>query len=278
MPVFSRRQLRQTLGTTHVRDTHVGVTTMSVPVVPYAHAVVDQALADLSLSGQNMHVNSWLRVFGGDLRVGSFNVGSGALISNQYGAFVGAPSLGMPYELHGALSPTDKDRALDEAVKALRLRREVAVGINASQTFVPLPAGVERVLHGHLFASAGDLRDRDRHELVSVDVVTTPSGAEVRFGPAPTVGGQVALDAVTVATLGLGEEATVSAPDERLILEKAAAVCWAMLARRAPRGTADEYKRLQQEAEVRYEALARNFRVPDLRVQGAGLPRLGEDY
>lgn len=263
MPVYSRKYLRQTLGRVHLRDTVVGTTTATGP------AVVDQRLADTTLSGQGQYVGTWVRHNGMDLRVASFNVGSGAHVTGMIlGTLVAS---GAEYERHGVLPPADKDRALDEAIKRLRVRREVAVDAVDGARFYPM-LDVEQVLDAYYFATPDGSLDRDRRSLRSVETVVTATGGEVRIAPALAGGQRLVLDAILGATLGAADAATVNVPDERLILYGAEAACWDLVARAAPRGTVDEYRRLRDEAARQYDALARNFAIPVDRPI-----RLGED-
>jgi len=168
MPIVSRQSLRRTLGQVHVRDTYVGELTASSSVAGYAINVVDYATANLALSGQNAYVGAWLRIFGNDLRVASFNVGSGAYVSTEFGAFMGVPSVGTPYERHEVLSPTEKDRALDDSIKRLRVRREVAIDtVEGAHTYT-MPDGVQDILGWYYFASPAGSLDRVRRSLASL--------------------------------------------------------------------------------------------------------------
>lgn len=273
MVVVSRRFLRQTLGTRHIRDTFVSNTTLSHATQTFSLTFIDYNAANLAFSGRGLYEGAWLRIFGGDLRVGSFNTGSGAYLSSEYGAFVGAPSLGMPYERHEALPPADKDRALDDAIKRLRVRREVALWSVDGLTSYTLPVGVEQVLGGYYFANPAGSLDRGRAELRSIRPAVTATGAEVRIDPALGASQQLVLDAITTLSLGSSDDATVNIPDERLVLYAAEAACWDLMVRKAPRGTSAEYRSLRDEAARQYNQLARNFKVPVDRAV-----RLDEDF
>lgn len=263
MPVYSRKYLRRTLGQNHIRDTYVGTTTASFFSAAYSLNIVDVAVSDLALSGQNAHVGAWLRVGAAELRVASFNVREGIYLSLQ-GIFASAdqPASGGAYERHAVIPPADKDRALDEAIKRLRVRQEVGLPGVAGARSYPLPDGVEQVLDGYYYASPTGTLDRDRTALRSVDVGMTATGAEVRIDPAIGDTHQLVIDAITTPSLGTSDAATVNIPDERLVLFAAEAVCWDLLVRRAPRGTADEYRALRDAAARQYAALARNFKTP----------------
>jgi len=269
MPQFSRVQLRRLLGQNHIRDTIVGQTTASWGQVNYSVNIIDFAQADLAASGQNRHAGAWLKVPSTslELRVASFNTGSGAFLAQGVALVPGAATFvatptGMFYELHGAVKPSDKDRAIDEAVKFLRSRREVTIESVDGLADYPLPDAVEQVLDAYSFADPGGSLTRNKTPLTSFRVVGTETGLEVRISPVLGGSQQLVLDAVVRATLGASDAATIDVPDERLVLLRAEAECWGLLAKDAPRGTADEYRRSRDDAARQYAALARNFKVP----------------
>src|ERR1051326_2235892 len=128
MPVVSRSQLRQHVGQLKLRDTFIGTTTFS-PNLGAGSVVQVMALrlADTSLSGQQLFQNTSLRFVGlaNDYRVGSFNVGSGALISGQVAATTVAS--GTTFEHHRKVSADEKDRAIDGIIAKLWKRQEVTI-------------------------------------------------------------------------------------------------------------------------------------------------------
>lgn len=262
MRTYTRRQLRQTLGQVHLRDTWVSTTTATTAQAAGSFVVIDGFSADLSLSGQNLYERSTLFASGmtTDARVATFNAGSGAYLS-QANVFPGL-ALGAEFERHDSVPATEKNRALDEAIKRLRVRQEVPVAAVAGLQAYPLPAGVESVLDAYSFATPTATLDRGKTALAFWDVVATATGTEVRISPALGGSAQLVLDAITSVTLAAQEGATVNLPDERLVLFAAEAECWSYLVRRAPRGTADEYRSLRNEAARQYEALARAFKTP----------------
>jgi len=263
MLVVSRKYLRQALGRSHLRDTVVGTTTVSLGSPAFALVIMDAFAADLALSGQNPYVNSWLRVLGTDVRVASFNTDSGAYVSQNWNGsgWTGFPS-GMEYERHDVLPPIDKDRALDDAVMQLRGRREVTIDTVKDAHVYALPAGVQDVLNAYYFAAPTATLDRDEKRLTRFDLVTTATGVDVRIDPALGASQQIVLDAIVTLTLGSSDAATVNIPDERLVLLAAEAKCWDLMVRKAPRGTADEYRNLRNEAARQYSLLAARFKVP----------------
>ena len=263
MPIYTRQQLRRLLGSNHVGDTYVGSVTGSTGLANFSLNLIDAVVADLSLSGQNPYVGAWLFFTGpaGEVRIATFNCGSGAYLSLQNSFFAGTFPSGMPYERHEVIRPSDKDRAVDEGVKALRVRQEVALAANGSLLAYPYPPGVEQVLDAYVFQSPA-APDRGQRRIGSLALVMTATGPEVRLGAALGGSAQLVLDAITTVTLGASDAATLSVPDERLLLYKAEAVCWDLAVRDAPRGTADEYRKLAAEAAGRYNALVKNFKAP----------------
>jgi len=263
--VYSRQTLRRLLGTAHLMDTYVGQVAATTPIVNYSINLLDGALADLSLSGQGLYVGSWVWLSGAEFRVASFNVASGALVS-QAATTATIAVQGAEYERHDAVRPSDKNRALDEAIKRLRVRQEVGLQGIDGRTAYPLPASVEQVLGGYYFASPDGTASRGQTRLNAVRVVTTGSGPEVRIDPAIGGSQQLVLDAITTPTLGSAETATVSIPDERLVLYAAEAECWGMLTRDAPVGAMASYRERQNQAALQHARLAARYAVPVDRV------------
>lgn len=261
MPVVSRKTLRRQLGLVHVRDTYVGRTTASWGQAAYSLNIIDANVADLAATAPGAYVGAWLWLTGAEVRVASFNAASGAYVSAARMPSGPPTPDGFEYERHDALSPSDKNRALDDAVRRLRVRREVAAATVDGARSYPL-LDIEQVLDAYYFATPSATLDRGRTALQSVETVVTATGAEVRITPALGGSRQLVFDAILPLSLGAADEATVSIPDERLVLFAAEAKCWDLLVRRAPRGTADEYRRLRDEAARQYDALARAFKIP----------------
>src|SRR3990172_1927509 len=119
MPVISRRTLRQRLGQEILRDTVVGQTSGSWGTQAGSLNIIDSSLADPTASGESLYHRHYLRLLGSigllqDLRVGTFNAGSGAFLA----AITAATTIisGMPFEVHALVSPAEKDRAIDGAI------------------------------------------------------------------------------------------------------------------------------------------------------------------
>lgn len=226
--------------------------------------MLDLATSDLSLSGQGVYVGATIRFAGTDLRVASFNVATGAYVAQNAGGGYSAANAvsGAEYERHEMLPPADKDRAIDETVKRLWVRQEVAIDSVEKARIYPLPDGVIDVLDCYYVASPAGTLDRDRRRLTRFDTVVTLTGVELRIDPALMASQQIVLDAITSVSLGTADYATVNVPDERLVLFGAEAQCWDLMVRRAPRGTADEYRALRNEAARQFNLLSARFKVP----------------
>jgi hypothetical protein len=263
LPVVSRKYLRQALGRVHLRDTYVGATTASWGWAAGSIQIIDGNLADLSGSGQNWYVGSTVYYSGVDVRVATFNVATGALLSQAAGlTFPNNIASGSEYERHDVLSGTEKNRALDDAVQRLRDRREVTIDTVADAHVYALPDEVALALGTSYFASPTATLDRQQRRLSRAEVVATATGLELRIDPALGASQEIVIDAIVTVSLGAGDAATVNIPDERLVLYAAEATCWDLMVRKAPRGTADEYRRLRDEAARQYSLLAKNFKVP----------------
>lgn len=265
MPVFSRKSLRQNLGLNNLRAAYVGTTTATGP------AVVDQFGADTSFSGQTLYERSWVKHNSMEMRVASFNVGSGAYTT---GMVLGTLVLsGAEYERWDLLRPSEADRALDDAIKRTRIRREVgfpsvdgvlfyAIDTAASPAVIVNP---EDVLDAYYYANPTNSLDRDRRAFAQWDVEQTATGMELRFYPAVSGSYQVVMDALVTLTLGSADNATVNIPDERLILFGAEAQCWHLLAKSAPGTVRASYAQSRDEAARAYSDLAAKFKRPVAR-------------
>lgn len=292
-PVFSRKTLRQNLGLNHLRDVALGTITGSFGQAPGNLNIIDAAMADLSYLGQGLYARSWLRLNTADfdIRVASFNAGSGAYFS-QYGAANIAATMhasGTSYERHDLLPSVEKDRAIDDAVKRLRIRREVgfpsvdgaffyAIDGAASPAIIVNP---EDVLDAYYYANPANSLNRDRRELANWNVDLTGSGMEIRIAPRLSGSYQIVLDALVTLTLGAGDAATLNIPDERLVLFGAEAQCWHLLAKTSPGTQRGSYAQSRDEAARAYSDLAAKFKRPvarDIqfdRAVGDGLPAAG---
>ncbi len=235
MPTFSRATLRQLLTTDYLRDGLVGNLTASWGVASVN--LIDTTQADLSMSGQNLYARSWVRHNGATYRVASFNTGTGCFVTLQ-----SAPTTvvsGGAYEVHFSLPPEDKDRALNDAVKRVRVRREVGLSsVDGLHSYTldgcASPNTVLDVLDAYYFANPSDSLTRDQRSLSEFQVVTTATGRELRISPALGQSVQLVLDCVLTLTLGAADTATINVPDDRWLLSGAAAKAYDLLIRKAP--------------------------------------------
>mgnify|MGYP001611606624 FL=1 len=100
MPVYNRRTLRQDLSREWLHDIVIGQTSGSWGLQAGSYNIIDSAQADPTASGEQLYFRHWLSLLGSagkiqDLRVGSFNTGSGAYLGAQTLAtaiFSGMPS------------------------------------------------------------------------------------------------------------------------------------------------------------------------------------------
>lgn len=277
MPAFSRQALRRALGQSWLRDTYVGATTGSFAYSSFSLNILDNTQANLALSGQALYAGAWLRVAGGvapsvqDLRVATFNVGSGAYLAQELGPALSNPiASGTSYERHELVSPADKDRALDDAVQRIRVRQEVALTALSGVQYYPLDAAasphrITTVLDAYAFAAPGDPGDRDKRVLAPpAQAVQTGTGLELRLAGA-VASGQIVLDALLELTLGAGEAATVNLPDDRLVLAAAAARCWDMLASRSPGTQTAVYEQNRDDAAAEFSRLSARYKPATAR-------------
>jgi hypothetical protein len=242
MPTFQRKALRQSLGTSYLHDTLVGNTTGSCGSDVYAYAL-DSRQADLSLSNGDAgsYERAHLRVQGSDLRVASFNCGSGAFVTMQLlGTIV--PS-GAEYEVHEMVSAADKDRVLTQVVGRLTRRAEYPIAAVDGDKSYAVPADVLRILDAYYFADPTSLVDRRKGHFAHVAIVTTGSGRELRIEPAIPSGYQIALDAVTSLTLGPADTDAVELPSDEWLLYGAEAACWNLLTKKGPGQETSRYER-----------------------------------
>lgn len=262
MPTFNRRTLRQSLGRDYLHDTLVSTTTGSCGVTTGSLAIWDSSTADPTASGEGLYHRQWLRLVGSaghiqDLRVGSWNTGSGA--------FVAAVTLattvysGMPYEVHATIKPTDKDRALDAVIQNVRVRRELTIdAINGGHIYSLGPDVVD-VVGVRYFSDPAASLDRGEHAVDWWKHEATGSGNELRITPALYGSYQLVLDAITTVSLGAGDLATVNLPNDEWILWGAAARCLWMAEQQSPGQEAGRYSERRKESAREYSRLSSRF-------------------
>jgi len=243
MPVRSRLQLRQGVGTQKLRDTYVGTTTASVGAVGSVY-LIDSAVANLAFSGETLYARTWLKVNGMQLMVATFNTGSGAYVTLQTAAT--AIGSGAQYEHHRKLSPAEKDRCIDGIVTRLWSRQEVPINTVAGALVYSLGSGFKIFGAYYLGNPAGSL-DRGQGQLApGWNIVSTATGRELRLVPGSGLAGsqQLIIDAQVRATLGAADAATVNIPDENWVLDGIAARCYQSMAADAPGQEAGKYAAL----------------------------------
>lgn len=203
--------------------------------------------ADTTLSGQNLYENATLRHLATtplgsgqtyDYRVASMNVGSGAFV---IGAVLQATVVvSDSFELHMRVAPAEKDLALDDTIKRLRVRQEVGImSGTGGQTFVAIdtaasPHAITDVLDAYVFTTPLGSLSRGRANLNDLRMVMTPTGREIRFSGALGETQQLVLDAILELTLGASEFATINLPDDRWLLSGAAAKSIDLILQSAP--------------------------------------------
>lgn len=260
MPTIQRRSLRQRLGRDFIFDTYVGTTTSSLPANTGSAYVMDPARANLAHSGQQQFKDHWLLIRDMELRVASFNFGSGAYVTLQtIGTGIAS---GGQYERHAKLSPADKDRAIDHMLARARVRREVGLPtVDGALVYtidaVASPHRIVDILDVYVLTSPTATGSRERGRFVSnsvwqIDHTATGRILRVPFGSGLGASQQIVLDALLHLTLGASSDATLDLPDdvaEEWLLSGAAIQCWSQLIGENPRANT-EYKDLRQ-AEVR---------------------------
>ena len=244
MPVYTRKFLRQQLGRIYLHDTLVSTTTGSCGSDVYAY-VIDSRRADLSMSSgeSGPYDRAYLRVNGMDLRVASFNCGSGAYVTQQQQGTI-VPN-GAEYEVSELLSPADKDLALSQTAQRLTARAERPIAAVDGAKRYAIPDDVRQVLDAYYLADPTNSLSQMRGRLAWWGLATTGSGREIRIEPAIPAGHQLILDAVTTCTLGSSDDDTIEIPAEEWLLYGAEAACWNLLAKFGP---GQETTRYQQNA------------------------------
>lgn len=261
MPSYQRRGLRQSLGLDYLRDMILCQTTGSTGAVGSMN-IVDANQADATASGESMYQRHWLRLLGSigviqDVRVASFNTGSGAFYSPV--ALASTIFSGMPFEVHALLSPAEKDRQLDNVIRDVRYRQEVPIwAIDAGCLYSIGPEIMDIIDVRYLSDPAGSLDTGEGH-MDWWKYEKTASGQQLRVTPALSYSQQLIVDAVLAVSLGASDLATVNLPDDGLVLWGASARCYWLLQQRAPGQEASEYAAKGQQAATQYTRLSARF-------------------
>lgn len=264
MPTFQRKTLVQRLGQDWLRDTIVGQTSSSWGSLH----LVDVAQANLEFSGEGLHARAYAKLWqstntnGVDYRVGSFNAGSGAFVLALPAATT-VPS-GASYEIHSLLSPAEKGRVIDDTLRRLRVRQEVAIWTIDDVQHYSLGGldfhNAEDVLNVRYFADPASSLNRDERNLQHWKVRLTGSGSlELRIVPVLAASQQLILDAIVTPTLGSADNATVNLPDDAWLLAGAAAKCYQLLTRGAPGKETRQYREFQAEAAMEFGRLSQRW-------------------
>lgn len=209
-----------------------------------------------------MYSRSWLRLLGSagflqDVRVASFNTGSGSFFAAQ--TLATTIYSGMPFEVHSLISPAEKDRALDDAIARVRVRQEVPIwAIDGGHTYSVGPELLD-IADVRYFSDPTASLSRDEHQLSWWKLESTGSGQELRVFPALQASQQLVIDAVLGVSLGAGDLATVNLPNDDWVLWGAAARCLWMLEQRSPGQEAGRYRERRLEAAREFTRLALRF-------------------
>lgn len=261
MPIFSRRQLRQSLGQRYLRDTVVGQTSGSWGTQAGSANIVDLAQADYTASGEQLYQRHYMRLLGSagliqDLRVASFNTGSGAFVAAQ--TLATTIFSGMPFEVH-VNDPKEKDRALDDVIRQVRVRREVPLWATDGLHVYSLGPDVFDVVGVRFFSDPASSLNRGEAGVSWWKYETTQTGNELRISPSLLASYQLAIDAVLAVSLGAGDLATVNLPDEDWILSGAGARLLWLLEQRSPGQENGVYKERRKELAREYTRLSARF-------------------
>jgi len=263
------------LGQDWLRDTVVGQTTGSYGVVTGSTSIVDSSQADATASGEQMYQRHWLRLLGSagviqDLRVGSFNTGSGAFFT----AVTLATTIfsGMPFEVHALLSPAEKDRAITDVVGLVRVRQEVPIWAVLQVEVYSLGPEVFDVLDARYFTDPSGSLGRGEGNLQYWRLVATATGQELRVTPSLVQSQQLVLDALVAASLGSADLATVALPDADWTLAGAAARCYWLLEQRSPAQESAAYRARRAEAAREFTRLSARFQPTISRKQQLAAP------
>ncbi|MCK9602441.1 MAG: hypothetical protein M0R06_25570 [Sphaerochaeta sp.] len=262
MSIYNRRTLRQSLGRDWLHDTIIGQTSGSWGTTAGSLNIVDRNQADPTASGEQLYYRHWLRLLGSaghiqDVRVGSFNTGSGAYLA----AVTAATTIysGMPFEVHGIISPADKDRAIDAVIRDVRYRQELAIWAIDQGHIYSLGADVLDVIDVRYFSDPTDSLSRGEGHPHWFRFEQTASRNELRIAPSLLPSYQLVIDAILAPSLGAGDLATVNLPSDEWALSGAAARCYWMLEQRAPGQETSKYKERRQEAAREYTRLSNRF-------------------
>jgi hypothetical protein len=250
MPNYTRRTLRQTLGTRYLSDTRVATTTASRGTAAGTE-FVDRVLADPTLSGQQLYDRATILYGANAFRVATYHVGTGVLLSLQQ-PYANVAS-GDEYELHQMVSITNKHEALAWALGEMPVRREIAVPSVDGLAHYTLPdvAGsvtILDVLDSSYWADAASTTNRNRGRFDAWEVARTYSGAEIRISPVLGASAQLVVEALIVQTLPADDSGVVAVSDLDTLLWGATAHAYWLLQQDSPGQETGLYERKRQHA------------------------------
>lgn len=279
MPVFSRKQLRRDIGYDFTHDLRpvVGNTQgASFGQFDQTDWFVSNVLhSNRAASGMNLYQNAWVFVEGStanadtsntfhEYMVASFNCGSGAyIIQMPSWEYVDVNSF---FELHTRVSPEDKNRAIDDTIKRIRIKQEVGItSIDGALSYTidgaASPFVIDRILDMHISADPSNSLNIDLRHISDWKIVSTATGNLLRLQYAVQGSQQIIMECILIPSLG-GEVATISVPDERWILAGAAMRCYDFMIQAAPAQQVAQLVQRRAEWSAEYARLSSLFQ-PD---------------
>lgn len=251
MPIYNRRTLRRSLGRYYLNDTVLGTTSGSWGTQAGSMNIIDSSKADPTASGEELYHRHWMRLLGSagfiqDVRVGSFNTGSGAFLTAV--TTVTAIFSGMPFEVHALISPVDKDEVIDEAIKDVRIQQEYPIWSIEDGHVYSLGSNIQDILDVRYFSTPTDSLNLGEHKLDWWKYEVTATGNQLRINPSLPASYQLILNALLEVSLGAGDLATVNLISPKPILWSAAARCLWMIEQQAPAKEAEVYAKRRQQA------------------------------
>lgn len=248
MPVYSRRGLGQNLAFNYINDALLGTNEVSLPQAAQSVFVLDDIYVDLSLSGMGLYQGAWIYQNSQQYQVASYNVASGAFVSQQRARDTVTQDA---FEIHHLLSPQDKQRTITETVRGLRVRREITTPAVEGAEFYDIDSlgggqAVIDILDVYAYAAPAGSLSRDKRSVHWWKVQTGGSGLELRLYPGLSASWHLGVDAILDLTLGASLDATIELPHQEWVLAGAAARCAEMLTRTRPADAAMRRQRGNQ--------------------------------
>ncbi len=260
MPVYSRKYLRQQLGKRWVGDTLTGTITASFGSSGSIN-IIDSRQANVAFSGQQMYARAWGKVIGHEqVRIATWNTGSGAWFSFQGTGTSGGIASGAEYEIHSLCSPDDKDVALNSTLEQVRIMREFPMWTIKDARQYVLSSNILDVFDAYYFHDPTSSLNREHLRLAHWKMRETMSGNELRIAPALDASQQIMMTALLSVTLGAADVATVDIPDEDWILAGAAARAFNILGAHAPGQEVKAYQERRADAARQFSRLSSRFR------------------